>query len=70
MELPSWIDEEVVYSLGFWLLTIGAELALMIGFKAQSAWGTEIGMSLFSKIMTLALVPVAAYFITKHRMNN
>lgn len=63
MELPSWIDSDVLSSSAFWLLAGGAEFALLIGFKMQSSWGTDIGMSLASKIITLALVPIAAYFI-------
>lgn len=64
MEIPSWLDEDVIGNPMYWLLTAGAELALMIGFKLQSQWGTELSMPIYSKIITLALIPVASYFVT------
>ena len=63
MDIPGWIDEDIIYNPMYWLLTAGAEFALLIGFKAQSYWGAGLGMSLWSKILTLALIPVGAYFV-------
>lgn len=65
MDLPSFIDEDVLQNPMYWLLTFAAEIALLIGFKAQSLWGTEIGMPIMTKIITLALVPLASYVIIK-----
>lgn len=65
MELPEWIDSEVIGSPMYWVLTIGAEFALLLGFKGQELWGTDIGMPWYAKLITLLLVPVASYFITK-----
>jgi len=63
MEMPSWLDSEVIFSAPYWLLTGGAELALMIGFKLQSSWGAGATMPFLSKVLVLALVPVAAYIL-------
>lgn len=63
MELPDWIDSETLYHPMYWLLTLGAEFALLLGFKSQEFWGTEIGMPWYAKLLTLVLVPVAAFFI-------
>ena len=63
MSFDDFIDTEVIYSPAYWMLTIGAELALLIGFKAQGLWNTEMGMPITFKILTLAAVPIVAYFI-------
>ena len=65
MSWDDYIDSETLTDPMYWLLTGGAELALLIGFKAQGLWGSDMGMSIWSKIGTLALVPVASYFIYK-----
>lgn len=62
MSWDDYIDSERVSDPMYWLLTGGAELALLIGFKAQGLWG-GMSMSIWSKLLTLALVPVAAYFV-------
>lgn len=64
MELPSFIDEEVITNPFYWMLTAGAELALLIGFKLQGSWSADIAMPFYSKLLTLILVPVACYFVT------
>jgi hypothetical protein len=47
----------------YWLMTAGAELALILGFKFQSSWGAGVSMPWYSMALTLLLVPVAAYVI-------
>ena len=62
----SWdeiIDPEVIQNPSYWFLTVGAELALMIGFKTQDAWGNG-AMPFYTKLIVLAAVPIAAYVIT------
>ena len=63
MSWDDYIDTERVTDPVYWMLTGGAELALLIGFKAQGLWSAGMEMSIWSKLLTLALVPVAAYFI-------
>lgn len=63
MSLSDYLDTERLADPMYWLLTGGAEVALLIGFKAQGLWATDIGMSIWSKLLTLALVPIASYFI-------
>lgn len=62
MEIPSFLDEEVLTHPMYWLLTAGAEIALMIGFKAQSAWGVGV-MPFWQIIMVLAFLPIATYIV-------
>lgn len=62
MGIMDYLDEEIIYNPMYWLLTAGAEIALMLGFKFQSSWGIET-MPLLSSIGVLAAVPVAAYFV-------
>ena len=65
MDVPDFLDNEVLSNIGFWFLTVGAEFALMIGFKLAEQWGNG-GVGWVTKILSLALVPVAAYFITMY----
>lgn len=58
-----YIDTDILGSPMYWILTAGAELALLIGFKSQSLWNTEMGMSIWSKIGVLALIPFISYFL-------
>ena len=70
MGLDDYLDEEIIQNPMFWLLTAGAEFALLIGFKLQgSLWSAEVEMPLLSKILTLLLVPILGYFITKKITN-
>lgn len=62
MELPEFVDAEVFYSLGYWALALGAPLALLIGFKSTSLWGTELQVPLVTKVLSIVLMPVIAYF--------
>lgn len=63
MSWDDFIDTEIVSNPAYWLLAGGAEFALLIGFKLQSAWGTDMGMPLLMKVLVLALIPIAAYFV-------
>lgn len=65
MSLMDWIDEDVIFNPMYWFLTGAVEIALLIGFKLQSAWTADVSMPLYSKIGTLLLIPVASYFIVK-----
>lgn len=63
MSLDDFLDTEILYSPVYWLLAGGAELALLIGFKAQGLWNAGAGMPFFSKVVTLVAIPIVAYFI-------
>lgn len=70
MAWDDYIDTEIIYNPGYILMTAGAELALIIGFRAQSIWNQGSTTSIWTMIMTLILIPIASYFITMHRMNH
>ena len=63
MEIPSIIDTDVISNPMYWLLTAGAEFALLLVFKLQGSWSAGSSMPLTSKLITLALVTVASYVI-------
>lgn len=67
MELPSFIDEDVIYNPIYWLLTAGAELALMVGFKAQKYWGAGT-IPFWNMILILILLPLMSYLVVKKMM--
>lgn len=62
MDMPSFLDEEVIFNPMYWLLTGGAILALLIGFKSQTLWSNG-SMPLSTMIITICGVPIASYFI-------
>lgn len=69
MDLPSFIDEDVVYSLTFWMLTLGTLVAFLIGFKLSTAFGVvgseaEYEIPLMIRLVLLLLTPIIAYIIT------
>lgn len=61
--LDELLDADTLYNPAFWMLAAGAEFALLLGYKAQSLWGIGT-MPFYTLIITMLLVPVAAYFIT------
>ena len=63
MEIPSWIDSDIINNPMYWLLTAGAEFALLIGFKAQGWWGSGVTMPFFSKLGILLIIPIVSYFV-------
>lgn len=58
-----FLDEDIIYNPMYWLLTAGVEIALMLGFKFQSQWSAGVSMPLLSKLGTLAVIPIVAYFV-------
>lgn len=71
MELPGFIDEDIIYSFGYWLLTLGAWIAFLFGFKLAEnglfgiAAGEEVySIGLLTKIFILLLTPVASYMVS------
>lgn len=68
MSWDDYVDSEVISSPGFWFLAAGAEIATMLGFKYQSSWGVGT-MPIWTMLLVLLLIPVAAYMVTLHRMN-
>lgn len=65
MDISELIDTEVFQETGYWFLTGGALIAILIGFKATTLWGTG-AIPLWTEIVILLLIPIAAYFITKY----
>ena len=72
MDLPDWIDEDIIANPAYWIITIGAELAILLGFKAQKVWGGDmisVGMSPIAftliKLSAVVLIPVISFFIVK-----
>jgi hypothetical protein len=63
VELPGFLDSDILGNPMYWMLTAGAELALILGFKFQSSWGAGASMPWYSMVLTLAAVPIASYFI-------
>jgi len=56
------IDMEIFYNPIFWFLTIGTEIALLIGFRSATLWGNG-GLPLLTQVVILLAVPVVAYFV-------
>lgn len=63
MSFDELLDTETLSNPMYWLLTGGTELALLIGFKAQGLWTSEMGMTLWTKLAILGAVPILAYFL-------
>lgn len=58
------IDADVLYSPAYWVLTIGAEIAVLIGFKGTQLWGAgEVGLSIPVKIGIVLAIPFLAYAV-------
>ena len=69
MELPSFIDEDIVYSIGFWILTLGTMIAFLIGFKLSGVFGVvgsenEYNIPFMVKLLLILLTPVMAYLVS------
>lgn len=64
MEIPEWIDEDIIRNPMYWVLTAAAEFALIIGFRLQSAWSSGDVMPFWSMMFVLAVLPIASYFVT------
>lgn len=75
MELPSFLDEDIIYSIGFWTLTIGVWIAFLIGFKGADTGlfgisDSPLNIPLFTKILLLVLTPVIAYIMSGRFFRN
>jgi hypothetical protein len=57
-----FLDEDIIYNPMYWLLTAGAEFALILGFKLQTEWGVG-AMPFYSMLLTLAAIPIVSYFV-------
>jgi uncharacterized membrane protein len=65
MDWDDYLDPDIIYNPMYWLLVAGAEFAILLGFKAQTLWSTEVSMPLISKIAVLLCIPIMGYFVTK-----
>lgn len=69
MELPGFLDEDIIYGFTFWILTLGTMVAFLIGFKLSGAFGVvgsdaEYQIPFLVKLVLIALTPVIAYLVT------
>lgn len=62
-DIFEYFDSDVIYNPMYWLLTAGAIIAVILGFSTQTLWGTDVGMPLYSKILTIVLIPIVSYMI-------
>jgi hypothetical protein len=69
MEVPSWLDEDIIASPAFWILGGGLTIAFLIGFKLQTSTDL-LGVSqdalamatpLWSKVIILIFAWIIAY---------
>ena len=65
MGFEDYVDMDVIASPAYWLLTIGAAVALLLGFKMQDMWNTGLSIPIYSMIGILVIIPVVAYFIVR-----
>lgn len=69
MEIPDFIDADIVSSVGYWMITAGTWIAFLIGFKMadNGLFGVVdaggLGIPLLVKILLLILTPVISYFV-------
>lgn len=66
MELPAFLEEDIIYGFGYWVLTIGALVALLLGFKFAGTGllgGDGQGIPLFTKVAMLGLTPIISYLL-------
>ena len=69
MDLPEFIDTDIIYSVGYWLLTLGTMIAFLIGFKLAGSFGVvgseaEYQIPLMVRLLLLLLTPVLAYLVS------
>ena len=64
MEIPEFLDSEVLQSPRFIMLTFGAMVALMIGMNSSGLISEGEGIGKLTQLLILACVPVMAYIVT------
>ena len=70
MDLPDFIDQDIFYSFGFWMMTLGTMIAFLIGFKLADtgllgvAGDSEVTIPLFTKVILILLTPVISYLVS------
>lgn len=71
MDIPEFIDTDIIHSPGFWLLTAGAWIAFLLGFKGAdtglfglSSSGDAFQIDPIIKILIMLLTPVMAYLVS------
>lgn len=72
MDLPEWIDTDILYSFGYWAITGGTIVAFLLGFKLAGtgllgvnagAVDAGIGITLPVKIALILLTPLVSYLV-------
>lgn len=69
MDLPEFIDTEIISSVGYWIITLGTMIALLIGFKLSASFGVvgsevEYEIPIFIKLSLFLLTPVISYLVS------
>jgi uncharacterized protein YacL len=62
MGIEEYLDTEIFSHPAYWILSAGAIIAIIIGFKSSDLWGNG-GVPFFQQIIVIAIIPIAAYFI-------
>lgn len=70
MDMPEWIDTDIIYSVGYWMLTIGTIIAFLLGFKMADGGlfglvdsANAIVIPLWNKIILLLVTPIISYVV-------
>jgi hypothetical protein len=65
--LDEIIDPDIIYNPAYWLLTIGAIIAEIIGFGGggllSGLISTEYSIPLTIKILTIGITPILSYLV-------
>ena len=71
MEIPEFIDSEVINSPWFWIFFAASEISFLVGFKlaANGLFGVAAGAETYdipflTKLMILAIDPLIVYIIS------
>lgn len=75
MDIPEWIDEEIVGSVGYWIITVGVWIGFLLGFKGAEGGlfgltgDVGFGIPLWTQIVLMLVTPVISYIVYGRIMN-